>query len=662
MAANQEDVQQAMQQLLETNRELQEAQRQARTDMTELAARLEQATATIATLQQQQQQQSTRDAANGAGAAVTPPIRSPGIDTRSLGKPEIFEGKMEKWKDWYIVVKSYISAIDHNAGPLMNRAETSSLPILNVNLDAATRAISTQLYYVLTMTCRGVALDRVVNAGSGEGLEAWRLLVAAHDPRVGTRHAGMLLELLSFSFEGDILSRLEAFERKIVDYEMHTRVQMTAEIRIGTVVRQLPEGALKQHLILNMDKYDTWDEFKFEIQNLKRAQAAAQSGPMPMNIDSLSSQQLQGLANQMAALGYKGKGKGKAKGGKGQKGKSNQYQRHNNLSQSRTKTSGSPCQICNRPGHTKSDCWYNQDRAQQPKGKGKKGGRGAGKGDSRTCWKCGQTGHVSSRHVSDIVPKVVALAAAALFALRRAVAQRLQQHLVHELLHRHAVLRGARFPESHEQEAQGRHARCSAGRQSAGQVKSMYKCDRSTPQTYHAFRGDHRRETVGVVALALDDVGVALDGEVLVQPKGLGGARLDLVELVQNRIVLRNLGLGLARRSREPPDDLIIAGPRTLLPGRFLLLPAHEVHADELTPPAMQHLVQHPLSRLIHYGRSGGAGGAGGAGGGGGSHLGGGGGEGGGGSHLGRIVFFSFGQEGERASFRFLPFATAKSI
>ena len=89
----------------------------------------------------------------------------------------------------------------------MNRAETSPNPVLNLTLDAAAAAISAEFYYVLLMTCRGTALDRVVNAGSSEGFEAWRQLQLANDHRTGTRHAGMLLELVSYSFEGDIILR-----------------------------------------------------------------------------------------------------------------------------------------------------------------------------------------------------------------------------------------------------------------------------------------------------------------------------------------------------------------------------------------------------------------------------------------------------------------------
>ena len=377
-----ENAEQAIRDLIEQNRVLSQQQ-------SDLAARFDQAGATIQQLQTELQQQRAADVrVRGVGDR---PVG--GIDTRNLGKPEIFNGEAAKWRDWSLVLRSYISAVDHNAVALMNRAEVSPNPVLNLTLDAAAAAISAQLYYVLVMTCRGTALDRVVNAGHSEGLEAWRQLQLANDPRTGTRHAGMLLELLSYSFEGDVLARLEAFERDLAKYETSTGERMPAGIKIGTVVRQSPEGALRQHLIMNMDRFQTWEAFKHEIQNVKRAQAAAQSGPMPMNIDSLQQadpEALQGIANQLLSLA-KGKGKTKGKKGKG-KGKQKGNQ------------SGSPCPICNRSGHTRSECWYQTAGQSHPqhspsKGKGKGGGgKGKGKGgDSRQCWTCGQAGHVASQ-------------------------------------------------------------------------------------------------------------------------------------------------------------------------------------------------------------------------------------------------------------------------
>ena len=51
-----------------------------------------------------------------------------------------------------------------------------------------------------------------VNAGAQEGLEAWRAPVLHHEPTSLTRNAGLLQELLNFSFEGEITERLVQFD------------------------------------------------------------------------------------------------------------------------------------------------------------------------------------------------------------------------------------------------------------------------------------------------------------------------------------------------------------------------------------------------------------------------------------------------------------------
>eukprot|EP00959_Pyramimonas_sp_CCMP1952_P003363 69860-Pyramimonas_sp.AAC.1 len=69
------------------------------------------------------------------------------------------------------------------------------------------------------MLNKGLSLDRIVSAGVNEGLEAWRTLVTFHEPQSRTRAAGLLQELLSSDFEGDVPSKLIAFDRNVKRYE-----------------------------------------------------------------------------------------------------------------------------------------------------------------------------------------------------------------------------------------------------------------------------------------------------------------------------------------------------------------------------------------------------------------------------------------------------------
>ena len=86
----------------------------------------------------------------------------------------------------------------------MARAETSVEATLNVNMDSDDAGMSSQLYYMLVMICKSSALTRVVNAGPGDGLVAWRSLLLCHEPSSQTRSAGLLLDPPAYDCEGDV--------------------------------------------------------------------------------------------------------------------------------------------------------------------------------------------------------------------------------------------------------------------------------------------------------------------------------------------------------------------------------------------------------------------------------------------------------------------------
>ncbi len=165
-----------------------------------------------------------RDRVEEASAARTavPRTEVRSIDTRVLGKPEPFDGQTG-WRDWSTVFRAYCGACNRDLEQLMARAETSVEATLNVNMDADEAGMSSQLYYMLVMICKSSALTRVVNAGPGEGLEAWRLLVLYYEPPSQTRSAGLLLELQAYDFEGDVSGKLVAFGRDIFRYEQSSK-------------------------------------------------------------------------------------------------------------------------------------------------------------------------------------------------------------------------------------------------------------------------------------------------------------------------------------------------------------------------------------------------------------------------------------------------------
>ena len=113
-----------------------------------------------------------------------------GVDTRLLGKPGVFSGAQEAWRDWSAVFRGYAGAAVPRLQKLMGEAAKATSPVPNVTiLKEEDRAASAQLYWMMLMICKGAAKNIVFLAGDNEGLEAWPLLTEKYEPKMRTRYA-----------------------------------------------------------------------------------------------------------------------------------------------------------------------------------------------------------------------------------------------------------------------------------------------------------------------------------------------------------------------------------------------------------------------------------------------------------------------------------------
>ena len=94
-----------------------------------------------------------------------------GIDTRLMNKPDTFSGKDEDWPSFALMTRAYFGALNPRFIELIKKAENPNESIDAVDLDPGDEPFSSQMYYILSMLCKGPSQDKVALAGLGESLE-----------------------------------------------------------------------------------------------------------------------------------------------------------------------------------------------------------------------------------------------------------------------------------------------------------------------------------------------------------------------------------------------------------------------------------------------------------------------------------------------------------
>ena len=90
------------------------------------------------------------------------------VDTRVIGKPDMFFGEREKWKDWSMVLKAYMMAVDPQYVGAFERLDNAAVTMHNASVSPRSHQLSVQLYYVLVMLSRAKAQDKLNVVGKGK--------------------------------------------------------------------------------------------------------------------------------------------------------------------------------------------------------------------------------------------------------------------------------------------------------------------------------------------------------------------------------------------------------------------------------------------------------------------------------------------------------------
>ncbi|CAK0841766.1 unnamed protein product [Prorocentrum cordatum] len=268
------------------------------------------------------------------------------VDTRTLGKPASFSGHREAWREFRFVFHAFACAAHANMAELFTRVEAMGANVVEgQDLDEATAALSRQLYYMLVMTTTDDAHLLLHNVEEGNGAEAWRGLCWEYEPDVRVRHGAVLHALLRREFgkdpNGDLAKEIESLERDVRRCENQSGKVLDEDVKISTLVGGMQNTKVRDHLLLNAARLDTFQRLRAEVLNFAVAKRTwAQDVDDPMLIGAVKD-----------GKGKTSKGKGKDSKGKGKdsKGKAKTKDTHN-------PASGKECHYCGKPNHFKNEC------------------------------------------------------------------------------------------------------------------------------------------------------------------------------------------------------------------------------------------------------------------------------------------------------------------
>ena len=303
------------------------------------------------------------------------------IDTRAYGKLRSFSGKEEDWATWSFVARSYLDLLSMGYRELLTSAEAApqATEIKLVDMTDVSRTHAWTLFNVLTQSVEGRALSVIMNSEPSNGLQAWRLLVDAYEPRVGGRYTAMLMGIIGPQWghvkEADFLESLDTWETQIRRYEDQSGEKVTAATKCAVVMKNAPGGirtALRtsssiigsDYQLLKKaikDYLQTGVEFDGRGLAAEAGRRADPNGPAPMDVGALNWWKGGKKGKDDKGKGKKGK-QGKSKeGGKNVKGK---FGKPSNPSGGKFQGN---CSYCYKWGHKKADC---RARERDKKGKG----------------------------------------------------------------------------------------------------------------------------------------------------------------------------------------------------------------------------------------------------------------------------------------------------
>jgi hypothetical protein len=288
-----------------------------------------------------------------------------------------------------VVTKPRLGTLHPQFGDPLQRDQSSTVSINNAALSEVEAGLSRELYYalLLLMQQNSTPMEMVQSVGEGQGAEAWRLLWKEFEPRMASRTAVEMSDIVSFQFEGDIPAAIGHFNAKLQHYKSITGREVEDDVLIGVLLKGMKDLQIRRHLILNASAFPTYKEAQAEVVRVWKAErsvsglekrtgvaltqeTSAPTPSAPMEVDM--------FYTYKSAKGAGGKGKGGcylcggdhfARDCPGQE----------NRGGADSFIDANECEFCGRQGHVMRKCYDWLRAAAQVRARVKGKGKGRGK-------------------------------------------------------------------------------------------------------------------------------------------------------------------------------------------------------------------------------------------------------------------------------------------
>ena len=211
------------------------------------------------------------------------------VDTKLLTKPNVYSGELdgkERWTTRSFKMRAYCAVMATRMSELMGSASKQDQEIRQDAMTPNDAAHSTNLYYMLSLLTDGEALDVVQNSPVVNGMEVWRRTVMRWEPKVPSSFRGLLQAILFPRLDipgSDVTQLLTAWEKQVLDYKQQGGDTISDAIKLGIVLRHLPDAALREHWLLNSQSYDKYSLMAAETRSVAMARTTW-SGPVPVDL------------------------------------------------------------------------------------------------------------------------------------------------------------------------------------------------------------------------------------------------------------------------------------------------------------------------------------------------------------------------------------------